>query len=77
MKGSIFFMGEMKYNFDSKEELSKFIASEVIDTSEVTEILQCSRQNIDDLVKRGKLTPIRTLSKTKIFFKEDVVAKLK
>ena len=64
----------MEYNFDTREDLSKFIASEVVDTSMATGILDCSRQNIDDLVKRGKLVPICSLSKTKIFFREDVEA---
>ncbi|WML35359.1 helix-turn-helix domain-containing protein [Clostridium sp. OS1-26] len=65
------------FSFNSKEELAQFIASEIVDTSEAAELLQCSRQNLDDLVKRGKLTPIRSLSKTKIFFKEDILARLK
>lgn len=65
------------YTFNTKEELAKFIASEVIDTSEAAALLNCSRQNIDGLVKRGKLVPIRSLSKTKIFFKEDVLSHLK
>lgn len=64
------------FNFNSKEELAKFIASEVVDTSEAAELLQCSRQNLDNLVKRGKLTPIRSLSKTKLFFKEDILSRL-
>ncbi|WML33218.1 helix-turn-helix domain-containing protein [Clostridium sp. OS1-26] len=65
------------FSFNSKEELAQFIASEVVDTSKAAELLQCSRQNLNDLVKRGKLTPIRSLSKTKIFFKEDILARLK
>lgn len=60
------------YTFNSREDLSRFIASEIIDTSEACEILDCSRQNVDDFVKREKLIPIRSMSKTKIFFKEDV-----
>ena len=65
------------YSFNSKEELSKFISENIVDTSEAMALLNCSRQNIDDLVKRKKLTPIRSLSKTKIFFKEDILARLK
>lgn len=65
------------YSFNSKEELSKFISENVVDTSEAMALLNCSRQNIDDLVKRNKLTPIRSLSKTKIFFKEDILDRLK
>lgn len=65
------------YSFNSKEELSKFISENIVDTSEAMALLNCSRQNIDDLVKRNKLTPIRSLTKTKIFFKEDILARLK
>lgn len=65
------------YRFDSKEELAEFINNEVIETRDVAEILGCSRQNIDDLIKRGKLKPIKTLYQGRLFFKEDVEARLK
>lgn len=65
------------YSFETREDLSKFIASEIVDTSETLKILNCSRQNLDMLVKRGKLIPIKELSKTKIFFKDDVLARVK
>lgn len=62
------------YTFNSREELVKFIASEIIDTSEAIKILDCNKGNIDDFIKKGKLVPICSLSKTRIFFKEDVEA---
>lgn len=62
------------YMFSSKDELSKFIASEVVNTTEAIDLLQCSRQDLVDLVQSGKLTPIRSMVKTKIFFKEDVLS---
>lgn len=65
------------YTFDTKSDLTKFIASAIVDTSEAMELLGCSRQNIDDLVKREKLIPIRSLSKTKIFFKDDILERIK
>lgn len=65
------------YNFSSSEELKKFIVSEVINTSEAAAILNCSRQNIDDLVKRNKLIPIKTYPRDKLFFKADVAARVK
>lgn len=65
------------YTFNSREELAAFIVSEVINTSEAREILGCSRQNIDDLIKRGKLIPIRILAKDKWFFKSDVLSRKK
>lgn len=62
----------MKLNFESKEELAVFIASEVIDTSEAMEIMGCTRQNIADQVKRGKLIPIKEMKRDRLFFKSDV-----
>lgn len=65
------------YNFNSKEELFKFLEGNLINTNEATELLGCSRQNIDDLVKRNKLTPIRVFPRDRIFLKEDILARLK
>lgn len=63
------------YSFNSKKELAEFIANEVIETRDAAKILGCTRQNIDDLVKRGKLKPIKTLYQGRLFFKEDVLAR--
>lgn len=40
-------------------------------------IIPRDRQNIDDLVKRGKLTPVRTEAKTKLFLKNEVLKRKK
>jgi len=63
------------YHFESREELAEFIKKEIIDSREAANILGCSRQNIDDLVKRGKLKPIKTLSQGMLFFREDIIAR--
>ena len=65
------------YNFNSKEELFKFLEENLINTNEATEILGCSRQNIDDLVKRNKLIPIKVFPRDRIFLKEDILSRLK
>jgi len=67
----------MKYTFDSDDELILFINENVITTMEVAELLSCSRQNIDDLVRRGKLTPIRKTHRDKWFLKSDILARVK
>lgn len=64
------------YQFDSKEELFKFLSNNVINTNEAAKILGCSRQNIDDLVKRGKLIPIKVFPRDRLFLKEDITARL-
>lgn len=60
------------YKLKSKEEIKKWIASEVIDTSEARALLNCSRQYISELVSKEKLIPIKTASTSKLFFKSDV-----
>lgn len=67
----------MEYKINSKEELAIFIASEVINTSEAAALLNCSRQNIGDLIKRGKLKPIKVFAKDKLFFKSDILYRIK
>jgi len=63
----------MKLNFKSKEDIAKFIADELINTKEAMVLLGCSRQNIFDLVKRGKLVPVKEMPKDRLFFKEDIL----
>ncbi|WP_371374304.1 helix-turn-helix transcriptional regulator [Sporomusa aerivorans] len=66
----------MKYEFDTEKELIPFIVDNIITTREAMEILGCSRQNIDDLIKRGKLAPIKKWDRDKLFWKEDVLDRL-
>ncbi|HDR7450289.1 DNA-binding protein [Bacillus cereus] len=61
------------YNFESKEELIKFVNVEIVNTSEALEILECSRQNLNKLVKSGTLVPIKEMVRDKLFFKEDIL----
>lgn len=65
------------YSFNSKDELYNYLKENIINTAEATDILKCSRQNIDDLVRRNKLTPIKIFPRDKIFLKEDVLARKK
>lgn len=57
----------------SKEDFTDFVAERVINTAEAAEIMGCSRQNIDDLIKRGKLNPVKITAKEKFFLKSDVL----
>lgn len=49
-----------------------FVQHRVISATEACQLLDCSRQNIDDLMKRGKLHPIRKDAKYKLFLKSEV-----
>ena len=61
------------YSFSDKEELVSFIQGEIINTTEALEILQCSRQNLNNLVQREVLKPIKELPRDRLFFRSDIV----
>ena len=65
-----------KYVFNSRDDLAVFVNTEIIDTTEARVLLGCSRQNINDLISRGKLKPVKVLPKTKLFFKSDILARV-
>ncbi|HAL59615.1 MAG: helix-turn-helix domain-containing protein [Sarcina sp.] len=49
-----------------------YIQDNIIDTSTAASLLRCSRQNILDLVKRGKLKPVLTLKNNYLFLREEI-----
>lgn len=49
-----------------------FVRYRVVNTAEAAELLDCSRQNIEDLVRRGKLHPVKEMSKSKLFLKSEI-----
>nr|QGT51071.1 hypothetical protein Firmicute1046_1470 [uncultured Firmicutes bacterium] len=57
----------------SLSDFRNFVTHRVINTAEAAEILNCSRQNIDDLVRRDRLHPIKTSDKNKMFLKSEVL----
>lgn len=57
----------------SAKDFISFASSRVVNTSEAAEILGCSRQNIDDLIKRGKLNPIKSTPQGKLFLKSELL----
>ena len=58
-------------------DLHHYIQDRVVSASEACAILDCSRQNIDDLMRRDKLHPIRTDAKYKLFSKAEVMQRRK
>ena len=54
-------------------DFRNFIKNRVVSTKEATELLDCSRQNIDDLVRRNKLHPVKIDAKNKLFLKTEVM----
>lgn len=56
----------------SLEDFGSFVKNRVVSTKEATDLLDCSRQNIDDLVRRKKLEPLKVDAKNKLFYKKDI-----
>lgn len=63
----------MNYKTESKEGFIALVQTEVLTSSEVLEELQITRQGLNSLVKRGKLIPIKELTRDKLFLKEDIL----
>ncbi len=57
----------------SVSDFQNFVVHRVINSAEAAEILDCSRQNIDDLTKRGKLHPLKTSGKSTLYLKSEVL----
>ena len=55
------------------EDFIGFVRHRVVSSHEASQILGCSRQNIDDLVRRDKLHPIRRDAKNRLFLRNEVV----
>lgn len=55
------------------EDFRAFAAERIVNAAEAAEILDCSRQYINELVKTGKLHPIKTSGKNTLFLKSEVL----
>lgn len=54
-------------------DFRNFVAHRVINATEAADILGCSRQNVIDLTKRGRLHPIKTTDKYTLYLKSEVL----
>ena len=50
-----------------------FVQHRIVNVSEACRILGCTRQNINDLMKRDKLHPIRRDGKNKLILKNEIM----
>ncbi|MCD8075879.1 MAG: helix-turn-helix domain-containing protein [Lachnospiraceae bacterium] len=55
------------------EDFRAFAAQRIINASEAAEILGCSRQNVNDLIKRGKLHPVKATARSTLLLKSEVL----
>lgn len=49
-----------------------FVKYGIINTKDACDLLDCSRQNIDDLLKRKKIFPVKVFQRNKLFLKSDI-----
>ena len=61
----------------SLQDIRMIAENSFITSSEATKIIGCSRQNIDDLVKREKLNPVKKIGKTMLFLKDEVQKRIR
>ncbi len=57
----------------SYEDFIYFAKHKIVNTPETMERLGCTRQNVNDLVKRNRLNPIKVTGKNKMFLIHDVM----
>ncbi len=55
------------------DDFTGFVRHRIVSASEACRILDCSRQNIDDLMRRDKLHPIRKDAKYKLFLRNEIL----
>ena len=56
----------------SLDDFRSFVKNRIVNTAEAAELLECSRQNIEDLIRRNKLHPIKATPKNKLFLKNEI-----
>ena len=54
-------------------DFRNFVTHRVINATEAAQMLGCSRQNIIDLTKRGKLHPLKTSEKNTLYLKSEIL----
>ena len=55
------------------DDFRALASEQVIDSAEASDILNCSRQYINELVKTGKLCPVKASEKSTLFLKSEVL----
>ena len=61
----------------SAEDFYTFVKYRIVNSAEAADILGCSRQNIDDLTRRGRLHPIRIDSKNRLYLRNEIIQRRK
>ena len=57
----------------SWNDIARVVASLIMDAHDAADVLSCSRQNINSLVKRGKLRPVKSSGKATLFLRSEIM----
>lgn len=57
----------------SAADFRSFVTHRVVNAAEAAELLDCSRQNISDLTRKGKLRPIKATEKNTLYLKSEIL----
>lgn len=55
------------------DDFTSYVKYNTLVSSEATELLNCTRQNLDSYIRRGRLKPIKESQRSKLFLKTDVL----
>ena len=55
------------------EFFTEYLKRNTVNTAEAQELLHCSRQYISEMVKAGKLAPVKSSDKSTLFLKRDIL----
>ena len=54
------------------DDFKAYLQQELIDTAGAAELMGCTRQNIQDLVSRGRIKPVMTLRNNFLFLRSEL-----
>ena len=55
------------------DDFKRFISCRIVNTMEAAKLLECSKQNIEDLIRRDKLHPVKINARNKLFLKSEIL----
>ena len=60
------------HQLNSREDIEKFLQTHIVNTSEAIEILGCSRQYLNQLIKSGVIKPVKEFARDRLFIKAEI-----
>ena len=61
----------------SVRDFKEFAGGNLVSTSEAAGLMGCTRQYVDELVRRDKLHPVKTLAKDRLFLRQEIYSRIR